>query len=365
MASTRNWTLEGILNQGLNFQAAPRVSVLSDTLSQTIQDYESNGIPLVIEDFHKHPRWPQHLFTLDQFIAGTSPDIHVRNIYNWGDSTLPVEDFIAKCRLSSVYRVPDETVRFYGKDAECPKAWETWLQNGGVVPEILLCKGKEDLFHCRPDNPEAAIETLMCYLGIGDTFTPCHKDLCASSGQNLMCYTERDGASFWFMTESSSAPAAAEYFREKLGQELDNENHIVTIEELTNAPFKVFVLQQRLGDMVLVPPRSCHQVINSGGITVKTSWSRMTLKGLSTAYHYELPIYRRQVIAAYQDVIFIEMMAMSRRVCRPETYRVKSTIHHALVSLTKKLENSVNGLASETELNQLDPGNCTPSSTTR
>lgn len=147
-------------------------------------------------------------------------------------------------------------------------------------------------------QPEAAIETLMCYLGIGDTFTPCHKDLCASSGQNLMCYTERDGSSFWFMTESSSAPAAAEYFRQKLGQELDNENHIVTIEELTNAPFKVFVLQQRLGDMVLVPPRSCHQVMNSGGITVKTSWSRMTLKGLSTAYHYELPIYRRQVIAA-------------------------------------------------------------------
>lgn len=77
MASTRNWTLEGILNQGLNFQAVPRVSVMSDTLSQTIQDYESKGIPLVIEDFHKDPRWPQHLFTLDKFIAGTSPSMFI------------------------------------------------------------------------------------------------------------------------------------------------------------------------------------------------------------------------------------------------------------------------------------------------
>lgn len=51
---------------------------------------------------------------------------------------------------------------------------------------------------------------------------------------------------------------------------------------------------------------------------------------------------------------------MSRRVCRPETYRVKSTIHHALVSLTKKLEHSLNGEASETEPNQLDSDNCIP-----
>lgn len=134
----------------------------------------------------------------------------------------------------------------------------------------------------------------MCYLGIGDTFTPCHKDLCASSGQNLMCYTEGGGSSFWFMTESSSAPVAARYFQE-LGQELDHENHVITLKELMKAPFKVFVIEQKIGDLVLVPPRSCHQVVNFGGITIKSSWSRMTLKGLSTAYYHELPIYRRQV----------------------------------------------------------------------
>ena len=142
--------------------------------------------------------------------------------------------------------------------------------------------------------PQAPVETLMCYLGIGDTFTPCHKDLCASSGQNLMCYTEGGGSSFWFITESSTAPVAARYFQE-LGQELDHENYIITLEELMKAPFKVFVIEQKIGDMVLVPPRSCHQVVNFGGITIKSSWSRMTLKGLSTAYHHELPIYRRQV----------------------------------------------------------------------
>lgn len=132
----------------------------------------------------------------------------------------------------------------------------------------------------------------MCYLGIGDTFTPCHKDLCASSGQNLMCYTENSGSSFWFMTESSAALDVSRYFQ-SLGQEVDHETHVITIDELAKAPFKVYITEQKLGDLVLVPPRSCHQVVNYGGITIKTSWSRMTLDGLATAYYHELPVYRR------------------------------------------------------------------------
>ena len=39
------------------------------------------------------------------------------------------------------------------------------------------------------------VETLMCYHGVGDTFTAAHKGLCSSSGQNLMCATEKDGSS--------------------------------------------------------------------------------------------------------------------------------------------------------------------------
>lgn len=139
-----------------------------------------------------------------------------------------------------------------------------------------------------------AVETLMSYIGIGDTFTPAHKDLCASSGQNLMCYTEKGGSSFWFMTATSDAAAAAKFFHH-LGQELDLETHVVTVDELAKAKFPVFIAEQKLGDLVLVPPRSCHQVVNHGGITLKSSWSRMTLPGLSLALHYELPIYHRSV----------------------------------------------------------------------
>jgi hypothetical protein len=132
----------------------------------------------------------------------------------------------------------------------------------------------------------------MCYLGVGDTFTPCHKDLCASFGHNLMCHTENDGSAFWFMTDSSAASSMAKYFQ-SLGHELDLESHAMSIEEFSEAPCDVYITEQKVGDLVLVPPRSCHQVVNHGGLTVKMSWSRMTVRCAQVALRHELPIYRR------------------------------------------------------------------------
>lgn len=139
---------------------------------------------------------------------------------------------------------------------------------------------------------QARVETLMCYLGIGDTFTPCHKDLCASFGHNLMCYTEDGASAFWFMTESSAAPLMAKYFQ-SLGQELDLETHAMSVEEFATIPCDIYITEQKAGDLVLVPPRSCHQVVNHGSLTVKMSWSRMTIRSTQIALRHELPIYRR------------------------------------------------------------------------
>ncbi|KAF8163484.1 hypothetical protein B0H34DRAFT_781185 [Crassisporium funariophilum] len=315
LISTKGWSLDTLIEKGDNFQQVHRVSAASSSLLETIVEFDKKGIPLVLEGWHKHPNWPHDKFTPEYFASNTTPNINVRNIHDWTDSEMPLLEYIDKSRAISPFVVDGENERLYGKDAECPESWEDWLHNGKAIPPSLVCNGPDDLFRYRPNS--APVETLMCYLGIGDTFTPCHKDLCGSSGQNVMCYTENDGSSFWFMTESASAPLVADYFH-SLGQELDHENYVVSIEELSRAPFKVYIVEQKLGDMVLVPPRSCHQVVNYGGITLKTSWSRMTFKGLATAYYHELPLYRR--------------------VCRFETYRVKSTIHWALVGQTKELK---------------------------
>ncbi|KAJ7709768.1 hypothetical protein B0H17DRAFT_237638 [Mycena rosella] len=328
--SCKDWTLESLVRQSKNFAEVPRIQWSPD-ISTSIRAHEANnkGVPLVVEGLHNNPRWIKDKFTPDwlerngpkgayrYFNSATIqgclllylPDISVRNMCDRSDKSIALPNFIARTRAISPFATPGESERLYGKDVPCPPEWNQFLHSGGVVPPFLSPDGPENLLNNLPkaDQPE----TLMCYLGVGDTFTPCHKDLCASSGHNLMCYTENGGSSFWFMTATSSANAAAEYFTKNLKEQLDHETHVITVEQLAKAPFKVYVTEQKLGDLVLVPPRSSHQVVNAGGMTIKTSWSRITLDGLSLALRYELPLYRR--------------------VCRSEIYRIKSTIYHTLL----------------------------------
>ncbi|KAF7973410.1 hypothetical protein HWV62_15209 [Athelia sp. TMB] len=265
LISTRDWeSAEALVQRGRRFKLTRRVGVMASSeeqIASAIQQHERSGEPLILENMHKHPNWLGDAF-------------HVDWLRENGEQ---------------------ETRRLYGKDTHCPSRWAQWLEDGAVIPACLTPGSSNNLLNSVPK--EDHVETLMCYLSVGDTFTPAHKDLCASSGQNLMCYSEQGGSSFWFMTDSSSAAAAARYFH-KLKQELDLETHVISLDELANAPFTVYIAEQKLGDMILVPPRSCHQIVNRGGITIQTSWSRMTLDGLIAAYYHELPIYRSHTTRA-------------------------------------------------------------------
>ncbi|EIN07219.1 hypothetical protein PUNSTDRAFT_71453, partial [Punctularia strigosozonata HHB-11173 SS5] len=308
--STKGWVLEELVRDSSNFQHVLRVRCNDPNLLVIIEDHERRAEPFIIEGWHEHPQWPRELFTVDWLLANFPHDMSVRNVHDWLDASMSLQSFVDRSRTLPPHAIDEEIERYYGKDAECPEAWRSWVNQSGILPDSMLPHHSNDVIQYLPEH--SAVETLMCYLGIGDTFTPCHKDLCSSSGQNIMCYTENGGSSFWFMTRGSDAPAFAEYLHKLgVGQELDLETNILSIEELSGAPLDIFIAEQKLGDLVYVPQRSCHQVVNQGGITIKTSWSRMTVQGLETALYHELPIYRR--------------------VCRPEIYRVKSMIHHTLI----------------------------------
>ncbi|KAL4067881.1 hypothetical protein J3A83DRAFT_4096483 [Scleroderma citrinum] len=317
--TTRGWSLNELVESSPNFRRVPRTHYSAPSLKASMSEHEIDGTPLIIYGWNRHPRW---LKTFDINWLKTNGDQYpvVRNVHNWSDIKIPLSDFIDRIRASPVYASAEEQERLYGKDSECPAQWTEWLMDGGVIPDDVLFDGPNDFLKFLPRM--AKVQTLMCYVGIGDTFTPFHKDLCASSGQNLMCYSENNGSSFWFMTKASDAPKVVSYFRQ-LGQEVDLETHVVTLDELRSAPFEVYIAEQCVGDLVLVPPRSCHQVVNNGGITIKTSWSRMSLDGLQIAIYYELPIYHR--------------------VCRPEIYKVKSNIYHAMCHHTTVMDQTEPG----------------------
>ncbi|ESK94580.1 hypothetical protein Moror_7961 [Moniliophthora roreri MCA 2997] len=315
----RGWSFDKLISRG--FKPISRVSILDsrENLMKTIAEHETKGIPLIIQDIHKHPKWSDQDFSPEWLLEHGTQELHVRNVHNSEDSSLSLSQFMDKCRKIEPFTQPEEQERFYGKDAPCPVQWNEWLHRSGAIPRRLLPDSSFNFLNYLEE--QGTVEHLMCYFGVGDTYTPSHKDLCASSGHNLMAYTEHDGSSFWFMTESGDSRKVTDFFA-SFGQILDHETHVLSAEQAVKAPLPLYLAEQKLGDLVLVPPRSCHQVVNHGGITIKVSWSRMTLMGLQVALYHELPLYRR--------------------VCRRETYKVKWTIYHTVQKLANDLKSNKN-----------------------
>ena len=237
--------------------------------------------------------------------------------------------------------------RIYLKDIDCPPLWHEKLQN--VLPSFLyylnestgdvggfgavdepepsgtgtMRPGKGvakagDLMSNLPKEMRA--ENMMCYIGHEGTYTPAHREMCASLGQNIMVDSSsgliedgkptRPGTSIWFMTETKERAVVSEYWLSRLGHDIEVENHFAQINAWKNAPFKTYVVEQKPGDFILIPPLAPHQVWNRGTRTMKVAWNRTTVETLEMALNEALP--------------------RARMVCRDEQYKNKAIIYFTL-----------------------------------
>lgn len=65
LITSKDWTLEHLLATGERFRPVDSISAKSVTPEQialTIKEYEERGVPLVVQDLHLRPNWPE-LFT--------------------------------------------------------------------------------------------------------------------------------------------------------------------------------------------------------------------------------------------------------------------------------------------------------------
>ncbi|KAF2769599.1 hypothetical protein EJ03DRAFT_89440 [Teratosphaeria nubilosa] len=227
--------------------------------------------------------------------------------------------------------------RVYLKDIDCPGVWEDKLKEnipgftfylnestgevGGPGAQDPKSKGiarAGDLMSSLP--PDMRAENLMCYIGHEGTYTPSHREMCASLGQNIMVEAsttvsedgkpEKPGSSIWFMTETKDRHIVSEYWLSVLGHDIEVENHFAQVVAWKKAPFHVYVLEQRPGDYVLIPPLAPHQVWNRGTRTMKVAWNRTTVETLEMALTEALP--------------------RSRIVCRDEQYKNKAIVYYTL-----------------------------------
>lgn len=253
----------------------------------------------------------------------------------------------------SNYKDPNRQ-RLYLKDIDCPKEWHNHLKeiippgifylnetvgeidDPGSVEEpnpwgtgTNLGKGLAkagDLMSSL--SPEMRADNLQCYVGHEGTYTPAHREMCASLGQNLMVDASgiedengvptRPGSSIWFMTESKQRHVVSEYWSFTLGHDIEVESYFAQINAWRAAPFKTYVTEQKTGDFILVPPLATHQVWNRGTRTMKVAWNRTTVETLELALNEALP--------------------RARIVCRDEQYKNKAIVLFTLEKYSKILD---------------------------
>jgi Zinc-finger domain of monoamine-oxidase A repressor R1/JmjC domain, hydroxylase len=258
---------------------------------------------------------------------------------------------------SKNYKDPDRQ-RIYLKDIDCPPVWHDKLSH--LIPPALFYLNEStgdpggpgaveepnpngpgtrrgrgiaqagDLMSSLP--PEMRAENMMCYLGHEGTYTPSHREMCASLGHNIMVETStgaiedgkptKPGSSIWFMTETKDRHVVSEYWLSALGHDIEVENHFAQINAWKAAPFKTYVVEQRVGDFILIPPLAPHQVWNRGTRTMKVAWNRTTVETLEMALEEALP--------------------RARMVCRDEQYKNKAIIYYTLVKYSKLLTAAAN-----------------------
>ena len=240
--------------------------------------------------------------------------------------------------------------RIYLKDIDCPQIWHDKLRDQmppsvfylnesigeiggpGSVEESDSSNMKGlgvarvgDLMSCLP--PSMRADNLMCYIGHEGTYTPAHREMCASLGQNLMVETSglkdvhgkptKPASSIWFMTETNDRHTVSEYWLATLGHDIEVESHFAQINAWKAAPFKTYIVDQRIGDFILIPPLAPHQVWNRGTVTMKVAWNRTTVETLEMALHEALP--------------------RARIVCRDEQYKNKAIVYFALTKYSDLL----------------------------
>ncbi|OAQ97825.1 hypothetical protein LLEC1_00009 [Akanthomyces lecanii] len=371
--------LRSLVDEVPNLKWAQRVS-RSQLRNLGPQEFEklvlmhviTGGKPLVIEGLDAAlPKWLFSTEWLEQQYDKKDPDgsleERVRDIVSQSDIPMTTGHYLRSMKQLTNQWTPsnfrdERRQRLYLKDIDCPPQWREALQKilnpvlfylnsaltrTGAEPEtederqnpITNAASAGDLMSSLPRDMRA--ENLMCYIGHEGTYTPAHREMCASLGQNIMVEAssddngEKPGSSIWFMTETKDRAVVREYFLSMLGHDIEIEKHFAQVNAWKKAPFDVYVVEQRVGDFILVPPLAAHQVWNRGTRTMKVAWNRTTVETLEMALQEALP--------------------KARLVCRDEQYKNKAMIYYTLDSYYKRLR-ALDDYAEKTQLGFIDLG---------
>ncbi|KAF9110881.1 hypothetical protein BGX27_005749 [Mortierella sp. AM989] len=250
---------------------------------------EVDQLPIVISDWHLSAAWDKDLFTIDgisklfnRFTQDENRTIKIRDQDNFIDKNIRLKEFLE--------RLSQEECPYYWKDEDrIPKAWDTFLMK--LLPEELTFCGPFDLNKRFKDNPKVSSSNLMSYIGGHGSWTACHFDHCGSIGHNIMTWADKDSSSLWYIASPKDYDKVKQLWG-SWGKFLEQENYSATLEEMMASEITFYKVDQKPGDLIVLPPMALHQVYNKGKATVKLAWNRITPETALNAVQNVLPRYK-------------------------------------------------------------------------
>lgn len=239
---------------------------------------------------------------------------------------------------------PSSTSRcvLYCKDWSFNKLEPLWEKDLlRILPSRLVPGNPCDLL--RGLRGDQRVEVLMAYLGGEGTRTPLHLDKCGSVAFNLAVWSEEPASSFkqWWLVHPSDTPALEVALKRKFGPEatLVDDSHWVDFLQLPNTGFQrpVTVVEQRVGDMVLVPPNSPHCVMNRGGVTFAVAANVIDCLVLSEVLETEAKNRSLQSSSVYR----IKVAVWGLMMLQTKEGRVDPALVHAAQSIYEEEKTTV------------------------
>lgn len=77
----------------------------------------------------------------------------------------------------------------------------------------------------------------------------------------LIIQTTTDSSSLWFIAHPSDFEEVKRLWK-TLDRDFEMENFFAPLSTLKSARSKFFLLEQKVGDFVIIPRMACHQVVN-------------------------------------------------------------------------------------------------------
>eukprot|EP01114_Cavostelium_apophysatum_P014622 TRINITY_DN3837_c0_g1_i4.p1 TRINITY_DN3837_c0_g1~~TRINITY_DN3837_c0_g1_i4.p1 ORF type:complete len:1236 (-),score=280.64 TRINITY_DN3837_c0_g1_i4:49-3756(-) len=268
-----------------SFRFAKRIdfrNINPDEFFSTVEDHVcKQGLPLVIGNATLSWRRDRQNFGFDwlkqncgsQTIRARREDIRLDPV------ELTVHEFL------HYLNQPTAEILQEG-EAQCPPLWKDLIAQ--KLPQFC-CQNSDDLVKELPAPMRP--ESIQMRIGGRDGKTPTGCDPLGSLGHNLMVYSDEGAATYWFVFARSDRDAANAFWK-AYGGSVTSENVFVPMEDLTLTPFPVHVIEQKEGDLVLVPSEAAYQTLNKFGNSVKVSWCTVDYHSILNSYFSAIPLYR-------------------------------------------------------------------------